>query len=123
MDTLFQTLAAVAGLPLLFLGVRSMFAPRTMQGPFSVSIKGTAGLSTIRSVAGGFFFACVTLLGWGLLRDQPQWFFAVAVMLLSVAVGRVVGIMLDGLDKAVLPPLVVEVVLATVLIAAALQLS
>ena len=38
-------------------------------------------------------------------------------------IGRVVGIVADGFDKAVVPPLVVEVVIGGVLVAAHLVLG
>jgi hypothetical protein len=41
----------------------------------------------------------------------------------SAALGRLVGSAADGYDKAVLRPLVAEVVIATVLVVAHLQLA
>ncbi len=119
MDSLFSILVGAAALPLLVLGLRAMFAPRSMQAPFAVSVHGAAGLNTIRSVAGGLFFACVSLLGWSLVQGDASGVFAVAAVMICVAAGRVVGIVFDGFDKAVLPPLVVEVILAVVLLFAA----
>ena len=40
-----------------------------------------------------------------------------------VALGRIVGIMADGFDKAVVPPLVVELVFIAILLTAWMQLS
>ncbi|WP_302479309.1 hypothetical protein [Ruegeria arenilitoris] len=40
-----------------------------------------------------------------------------------VAFGRIAGILADGFDKAVLPPLVVELVIIAVLLSAYYQLS
>ncbi|MDN3685126.1 hypothetical protein QW180_22235 [Vibrio sinaloensis] len=35
--------------------------------------------------------------------------------MVAVAIGRVVGLVLDGFDKAVVPPLVLELVIAAIL--------
>jgi hypothetical protein len=80
---------------------------------------GPAGLSTIRSVIGGLFLASVTMLVIGLTLG----FIAVAILLSVVAFGRIVGIVSDGFDKAVVPPLVVELVIIAVLVAAPAQLA
>lgn len=118
METLLQILVGLTGLPLLVLGARSMFAPRSMGEPFAITPRGAAGLSTIRSVPGGLFFASVAMLGLGLTTGQTQWFLSVAMVMGAVALGRMVGIVSDGLDKAVLPPLVVELVIGSILVIA-----
>lgn len=41
----------------------------------------------------------------------------------AAALGRIVGIAIDGFDKAVLPPLVIELVIGGVLLAAHLVLE
>lgn len=115
MNTLMQSLATISALPLLVLGIRSMFAPRGMSTPFSITPRGNAGLSTIRSVAGGLFFACVAMITLGLLGGQTLWLMAVAIVMIAVAAGRVVGLLVDGFERAVVPPLAVELVLATIL--------
>jgi len=48
---------------------------------------------------------------------QTLWLIAVAAPLGAVALGRLVGLALDGFDRAVAPPLVVEVVMVAVLLA------
>lgn len=59
----------------------------------------------------------------GLTTGQTLGFVAVAILMAVVAFGRIVGMLADGFDKAVLPPLIVELVIIAVLIAAHLQLS
>lgn len=118
METALQVVVGVTAVPLLALGARSMFKPRGMEAPFSLTPRGAAGLSTIRSVAGGLFFACASMLGLGLSTGETLWFLAVAIVMGAVAVGRVVGIVSDGLDKAVIPPLLVEVAIGGTLVVA-----
>lgn len=130
MDIALQILVGFAMLMLMLmlmllglgLGTMSMFAPRRMVKNFAIEPVGTAGLSTIRSVIGGLFITGVALLAFGLLTGQTLGFVVVALSLGVVAFGRIVGILADGFDKAVLPPLVVELMMIAVLIAAYLQL-
>ncbi|MEM9630792.1 MAG: DUF4345 family protein [Pseudomonadota bacterium] len=121
MDMTFQILVGMASAFLLGLGLMSMFAPRKMVGNFAVEPLGTPGLSSIRSVFGGLFLACVGMLVFGLMSGQTLAFVAVAIVMGAVAFGRIVGIVADGADKAVVPPLIVELVIAGVLVAAYLQ--
>ena len=123
MELTLQIFVGLATLMLAGLGTMSMFAPRRMVSNFAIEPIGPAGLSTIRSVIGGFFLACVTMLVIGLTTGQTLGFIAVAILLSVVAFGRIVGIVSDGFDKAVVPPLVVELVIIAVLVAAHTQLA
>lgn len=115
MELTLEILVGIAAAFLLGLGLMSMFAPRRMLTNFSIEPVGSAGLNSIRSVFGGLFLACVLLLAFGLVSGQAQAFLAVAVIMGAVAFGRVVGIVSDGLDKSVIPPLIVELVIAGLL--------
>ncbi|KIC41974.1 hypothetical protein RA27_00755 [Ruegeria sp. ANG-R] len=123
METTLSILVILAALMLSGLGIMSMFAPRRMVANFAIEPVGTAGLSTIRSVIGGLFLASVALLAIGLTTGQTLGYLAVAILMAVVAVGRIVGILADGFDKAVLPPLVVELAIIAVLMTAYYQLS
>ena len=118
MELTLQILVGLAALMLSGLGVMSMFAPRRMVGNFAIEPIGNAGLNTIRSLIGGLFLASVAMLVIGLATGQTLGFAAVALLLGVVALGRVVGIISDGFDKAVLPPLLVEIVIITILLVA-----
>jgi hypothetical protein len=74
-------------------------------------------------VIGGLFLASVALLVIGLTTGQTLGYVAVAILMAVVALGRIVGILADGFDKAVLPPFVVELVIIAVLLSAHYQLS
>ena len=123
MELTLQILVGLATVMLLGLGTMSMFAPRRMVKNFAIEPIGTAGLSTIRSVIGGLFIASVAMLAFGLVTGQTLGFVAVALLLGVVAFGRIVGIVTDGFDKAVVPPLAVELVIIAVLLAAHTQLN
>ena len=123
MELTLQILVGLATAMLLGLGTMSMFAPRRMVKNFAIEPIGTAGLSTIRSVIGGLFIASVAMLVYGLAAGQALGFVAVALLLGVVPLGRIVGIVTDGFDKAVVPPLVVELVIISVLLTAYVQLG
>ena len=116
MHTTLQILVGLSTLMLGGLGIMSMFSPQKMVTNFSLEPVGKAGLNTIRSVMGGLFLACVTILALGLTSGNTEGYFFVAIVLIAVAVGRLVGLVLDGFDKAVIPPLVLELVIAGILL-------
>lgn len=118
MQLTLQILVVLTTLMLTILGVMSMFAPKKMLANFALEPVGNAGMNTIRSVIGGLFLASVTLLISAQLTGQTLGYIAVAIMMLAVAAGRIVGLVLDGADKAVIPPLLLELVIAGVLITA-----
>lgn len=123
MELTLQIFVGLATLMLLGLGTMSMFAPKRMVSNFAIEPIGAAGLSTIRSVIGGLFLASVAMLAIGLTTGQTLGFLAVAILLGVVAFGRIVGIVLDGFDKVVVPPLLVELVIIGVLVTAHHQLA
>ncbi|EGA71391.1 hypothetical protein VISI1226_11431 [Vibrio sinaloensis DSM 21326] len=115
MDMTLQILVGLATFMLSTLGLMSMFAPQKMLANFSLQPVGNAGMNTIRSVMGGLFLASVFMLAQGLMSGDTEGYFFVAVVMVAVAIGRVVGLVLDGFDKAVVPPLVLELVIAAIL--------
>lgn len=116
-------LIALICLALFVLGMMSMFAPKRMVNNFSIQPDGAAGLNTIRGVIGGLFVAGVTMLLAGLATGETIWFLAVAILLGAVALGRIVGIVRDGFEKSVAPPLVLEFAMIAILLAAHVQMG
>lgn len=123
MELTLQIIVGLASLMLLGLGATSMLSPRSMVKNFAIEPIGVAGLSTIRSVIGGLFIASFAMLMMGLIAGQTAGFFAVALLLSVVAFGRILSIIADGFDKAVVPPLLVELVIIAVLLVAYTQLG
>ncbi|WP_253895528.1 DUF4345 family protein [Vibrio sp. THAF190c] len=116
MDTVMNTLVGVIALVLTGLGIMSMFVPKKMLANFALEPIGKVGMNTIRSVMGGLFLASVYIIAAGFFNNDTDGYFFVAVVMLAVAAGRVVGLVLDGFDKAVVPPLVLELVIASILL-------
>ncbi len=121
MDTVVQILVGLAALLLLGLGGMSMFVPQRMASNFSIEPAGSPGLNTIRGVIGGTFLASVAMLVVGLTTGEALWLLPVAMIFGAAIIGRVVGIVADGFDGKIIPPLVVEVVMVAVLVWAYVQ--
>lgn len=82
------------------------------------------GLNTLRGDLGGLFLASTALIGLGLFFRKGEWLLAVAVLMLFIAAGRVIGFLVDG--NPAQPALVAfgfEIVIAGVLIATSRRLA
>ncbi len=123
MEITIKVLIGVISLMMFGLGMMSMFAPKKMIGNFSIEPVGSAGLNTIRGVIGGLFIGSLAMLLAGFATGETIWFLVVAVLLGAVAVGRLVGVAFDGVDKSVVPPLVLEFVMVAILVAGHLLLG
>jgi len=107
----------------LSFGMLSMFKPDKMLKTFAIEPVGVAGLNSIRSVMGAFFLGCLVLLLYGLQSGDTQWYRAVVVLMVLAAAGRLAGIAMDGFSKQAVPPIIVELVIAAVLVGAELQIG
>lgn len=118
MPLFFKILAVVFCIPLFALGMRAMFTPGSIGEAMSIEPHGALGESTIRSVIGGMFISCVAMLSIGVATTQTLWFVAVAIVMCAIIIGRIIGLALDGIDKGVIPPLIIELIIAGGLFAA-----
>ncbi len=100
-----------------------MFAPRSMVDTLAVGPEGPAGLNTMRGFLGGLFVGSSIVLATGLATGNTTFFLAVATVMSAVVVGRLIGIAVDGFDKKVVFPLVLEVVMVTIFFSAYAQLG
>ena len=99
-----------------------MFNPMGMLDRFALDPRGAEGLNTVRGALGGLLSGIGTLMVLGLLRKNPTWFLAAAVMLSTVLIGRLVGVAADGLAPGSRLSIVMEVVAIAVLVAASKRL-
>jgi hypothetical protein len=114
-----RILVGITGILLAFLGLRWMFAPYGIAAEQSITLGDVVALNTARGDLGGALVAAGVLCAIGLRTGQGLWLQAVAVIVGSIAVGRVVGMVSDGLAMSSLVPFAVEVVMVAVLLAAA----
>lgn len=118
METVLQGLVGLSCLFLAGLGTRTMFTPRKSFEILAVEPETPAGLNTVRGFLGGLFIGSSVVLATGLITGNTTFILAVAMTMSVVVAGRLLGIALDGFDKKVVVPLVAEIVMVTVFIAA-----
>lgn len=119
-----KILAGLFALLFLFMGVGFLFDPTGGAEGIGLSPIGELGLNTLRGDMAGLFLASTALIGLGLFLKKGEWLLAVAVLMLFIAAGRLVGFALDGNPSQ--PSLVAfgfEIVIAAVLCATSRSLA
>ena len=96
MDLTLRIVVALFALLFLIMGVNLMLAPVSGAEGMAVTPIGEAGLSTLRGDLGGLFVGSALLLVLGLIQRKAEWFLAVAVLMALIALGRLLGFVLDG---------------------------
>ena len=108
----------------LFMGVGFMFDPTSSAAGVGLNHVGELGLNTLRGDMGGMFLASAALIGLGVFLKRVEWLLAVAVLMLFIAAGRLVGFAVDG--NPTQPTLMAfgfEIVIAAVLFATSRKLT
>ena len=95
-----------------------MFDPTGMIEQLAVAPRGLHGLNTIRGDIGGYMVGLALLMSAGLWTKNAAFFVATAIVMSTILVGRFAGLALDGFDAAVVPPIVIELVIAGVMVLA-----
>jgi hypothetical protein len=105
--------AALLGLLLaLPFALRWLLAPAAASAEQGIALSGPAALSHMRGDTGGAFFAVGALALLGLWRREPGYLEAVALVMVCIVAGRLLGIALDGFDARVGVALAVELATA-----------
>ncbi len=112
MVTALRVITAGIGIWLLVIGLGWMFAPGDLSAQFAVTLNGVQGMNTGRGDLGGMFLAggALCLLG---IRQHPSsagLLYAFAILMGAVALGRIVGFVLDGPQLLTVVPFLVELV-------------
>jgi hypothetical protein len=123
MQIAIKIVVGLMALLFLALGFGAMFNPANAPMQFGIEAAGITGLSTIRGDLGGLFIGSAVILAWGVLRGQTMMFLAVAVLMGTIACGRLVGFVVDGASSDVMTPFVIELVMVVVLVFAHMRLD
>ena len=102
------------GLVMTLIAIRSLVGPEAFLGEYGVHLTSATALAEARSIHGGGFGALALLAWLGLFRAdfRRTGLRVAAFVMLGLAVGRVVGVVVDGaIDSLTLGATVVEVVL------------
>ena len=119
MAMVLKVLVGVVALLLALLGVRWMFMPESAAVELGIVLGSAEALNTARGDLGGMFLAAAGLCALGLRSGDGRWLQAVAAVIGCVAVGRLVGIVLDGFSATAGTSIAVEVVMVAILLSAA----
>ncbi len=112
------------GLIMTMIGVRALLTPAAFLGQYGIELPSAMALAEARSIHGGAFGALAILMWLGLLRSnfRVTALWAAAFVMLGLAVGRLVGIVVDdATDSGTLVATVVEVVLGGLALAALMR--
>ncbi len=115
----FKIAVGFVGFMLGVMGLRWMFAPEGIAGEFGLTLTNMLGLSTARADLGGLFVACSIMCFLGLRAGARHWLFPVALVMLSIALGRTIGLFADGFEARQVAFTLLEIVIAAVFVAAA----
>ncbi len=111
----------ITALLLAFLGARWMFTPEAMASESGLVLNGLPALSLARADLGGFLLGSGLLCVLGLRAGQSPLLNAAAFLVGAVAVGRTIGLVVDGFDADMAVLIGIEVVMVAVLVLAARQ--
>jgi hypothetical protein len=112
------------GLVMTMIGVRSLFTPAAFLGGFGVELPSAMALAEARSIHGGGFAALAVLMWLGLLRPDLRItaLRAAAFVMWGLALGRLVGIVVDGAtDSNTIVATVAEALLGSLAAAALMR--
>jgi len=118
MDKAIKIIIALFCIPLLILGIKAMFAPTGMFTKFGVTAMDANGLNTIRGHLGGTLIAGSAMMAIGLWKNNTTWFLSVALFMLLIAFGRLVGFAFDGVAMEAVPVFVGEIVISALMFVA-----
>lgn len=113
---LIKTGLFVAGIFFVLMGTLWLGASNTLMTEFAIEPVGLLGLNTVRADFGAFFL-CLGLFTLGSTRHwrhAETLCYCCALLMIVAALGRVLGMVFDGLDPLMIPPFIVEVILAGV---------
>ncbi len=114
-------LVGLVGLLMLVLGVQWLTDPLATAARLGITLQGADAFSTARGDIAGMFIGGALMALLGLLTRNSAWLLALAVMLASIAAGRVVGFFLDGPAEPSVQAFFAELLMAAVLVLKATQ--
>ena len=123
--TIARVLAGLVALACLLIGARYMFAPAgILEGAGFPADLSAGGLSTLRAVIGGAFIAFAIVVGLHTVKDGDDEMIRFMVLFwLLYIVGRVVGMISDGIGETTIRSVIPGVVLLIVSISSVVMFA
>ncbi len=101
------------------LWLRWMLQPEAMAAEWALSPTGPAGMNNLRGDVGGLFLTSAVFCWLWLLRGNVLWLRAATVGMACVLLGRITGLLVDGVNQASVVSAVTEAVFIGVFLIAA----
>ncbi len=109
MTFLTKFLVAIGMLPLLGLGLASMFVPSVMYDILGLKTQNIYGINTIRSDIGGMLISSAIMIAIGLWKKNAIWFRAVILVMTTLLFGRIISTIIDGFTADMMIAVIVEI--------------
>ncbi len=118
MKTVMKILGSLVGLFILANGVLFMFNPELVMGHSAISANNAFGMSTVRGLIGGSMVATALLTLIAVIKSKIDLLYPAILVLIGWTVGRIVSIIFDGFNAAVLTGgILISLAMALVLVA------
>jgi len=115
--------AALVGLFSLVAGAMMILSPAEMGESLGLGALSPLGLNALRADIGAFFLASAVAAGVALFGRRPQWLLGAAVLYGLALLGRIFGVVVDGVPEGIVQPLVVEFTMVVLSVFAAKALA
>ena len=116
MQKALKVIILLLALPILILGLKTMFDPVSMVEKWGTTPIGNTGLNSLRSMFPGVLIGVGLMMIIGVLKKNTTWYLASALIMFVAAFGRILSFGLDGFDSISVPPTVYEIVVGLILI-------
>ena len=118
MRPIMRVVIGLVGLLNIALGLGFLLAPAKMAQGFFLLPVGSQGLATLRADFTGFFIGAATFALIGAWRADPRPLLVPLVMLGLALAGRSFSLIVDGVGPDAVGPMVIELVMLVLLVAA-----
>lgn len=109
-----RVLIGLVGLFGLLVASQFWLRPQAIAATMGLEAVGPSGLGTLRADMAGFFGAVAVMALLAAIRNDSRWLRPVVLLLSLALMGRVLNLVLSGGGAALIPPMVVEVVLISI---------
>ncbi len=114
MKLLLKLLIASIGLLYLLIWLRLMTDPGAMLEQFALVPEGIAGLNSLRANVGVLFFAGTLFCFLSLRANAHWWLLPAAALTAGAALGRLIGMAMDGIARESVTGLLFELVIVAI---------
>jgi len=115
-------LVALIAVNFLIMGLRWAVAPSGAAETLNMSLFNGAALSSQIGDVGGLFLGMGLFVLFGMVTKKREWFFATSVLVYAIAIFRILAWLFHG-ASLVMPLIVPEIVIGTLLLMAAKNLT